>query len=231
MRSTLLQLFDTTVKVDNYNNDFLLLRAKEGNQLTAIGNAIYQRNFDFVEEVIVTEVEVCLQLNKRFQTDHLKLLQELERGAEVQPKSFRLPVLFTAHEDWKNIEQHTGFDKETIIEKLIQTELSLAMFGFLPGFLYLNGLPQSLQVPRKTVPAKYVEAGSLAIGGSYLGCYALDSPGGWQVIGKTPLQLLQLTDLPPLPIQPGDQVRIEKIDQEAYDRLVEQAQNLTDYNA
>ena len=80
---------------------------------------------------------------------------------------------------------------ETFIDRLSQSSYNLNMFGFLPGFMYIDGLDQSLQMPRKTTPSNNCEAASLAIGGPYLGVYKYPSPAGWHIIGT-------ITNLPEL---------------------------------
>lgn len=97
----------------------------------------------------------------------------------------------------------------------------LHFFGFLPGFPYLNGLPEQLHTPRKAVPDRLVDAGSVAIGGRQTGIYPQDSPGGWHVIGRTPIQLFQASKTPPVWALPGDQLRFEPIDLEEMEKMLE----------
>lgn len=197
------------MNIKNYNNDFLII--KSNNQLQQIGKAIFEQNFDFVTEVIVTEKEVCVQLNDLFEVEKLDLFHNLQFTKKGTSKTYELPVYFTNHEDWKRVEAVTGFSKKAIIEKLISTEFSIAIFGFLPGFLYLDGLDESLHVPRKAVPSKYVEANSIAIGGQYLGLYSVESPGGWNVIGKVDVSILDLSLIPPVKMNLGDKIKLKVI--------------------
>lgn len=197
------------MNIKNYNNDFLII--KSNNQLQQIGKAIFEQNFDFVTEVIITEKEVCVQLNDLFEVEKLDLFHNLQFTKKGTSKTYELPVYFTNHEDWKRVEAVTGFSKKAIIEKLVSTEFSIAMFGFLPGFLYLDGLDESLHVPRKAVPSKYVEANSIAIGGQYLGLYSVESPGGWNVIGKVDVSILDLSSIPPVKMNLGDKIKLKVI--------------------
>ena len=197
------------MNIKNYNNDFLII--KSNNQLQQIGKAIFEQNFDFVTEVIVTEKEVCVQLNPLFEVEKLDLFHNLQFTKKGTSKTYELPVYFTNHQDWKRVEAVTGFSKKAIIEKLISTEFAIAMFGFLPGFLYLDGLDESLHVPRKAVPSKYVEANSIAIGGQYLGLYSVESPGGWNVIGKVDTSILDLSSIPPVKMNLGDKIKLKVI--------------------
>lgn len=228
--STFLRLANTQFRIRNFNNHFLLLRAENGVEVGKIGKAIFEKQFSFIDEVIVTEVEICLKLNDRFSYPKIGLLARINIETVDHQKEYKIPVYFEEHEDWQIVESTTGFSKDHVISKLTQQKFSLAMFGFLPGFLYLNDLDPSLHVPRKTVPSKYVEANSLAIGGKYLGIYGLDSPGGWNVIGKLPLSLLQIPELPPVPLNLGDQLQFESISQQEYDALLNSSSSLKSYN-
>ena len=93
------------------------------------------------------------------------------------------------------------------------------MIGFLPGFLYLGGLPKDLIMDRKDTPRSHVPKGSVAIGGEQTGIYPVDSPGGWQIIGRTPLSLFDIKKDDPTPIRQGDKVQFYSIDLETYQNL------------
>ena len=229
--SRLLHIPEGELEVRNFHNDFLLITSPTQIPLANIGKALFQQQFDFVEEVIVTEQEICLKLNRHFQESHIDLLTQIKPQASTAIRTYHLPVYFEDHDDWENIISETGLRKPEIVSQLIASQFSVAMFGFLPGFLYLSGLGPQLHVPRKTVPAKYVEANSLAIGGKYLGLYALDSPGGWHVVGKTPISTLQLPQLPPVPLNLGDRLTLHAIGKPEYDILKLRQLTLQEYNA
>lgn len=226
-----LQIAELRVEVEDFNGDFLILRSPGALGMGRLGKALFQRNFDFVDEVIATEVEVLLKLNALYSSSRLEELADLKLAGVKAAKSFDLPVLFEGGEDWERICSESGMKAGELVERLCRTSYSVAMLGFLPGFIYLDGLAKELQFPRKTTPAKYVEAGSVAIGGKYLGIYALDSPGGWHVIGRTPLRMLEIGKSPPVPFFPGDRFRLLPIDQAEYGRLHELSISLSDYHA
>ena len=221
---------DIEFKIDQYGADFLLLKSEKGLDLRMLGKAIFERKFDFIEEVIVTEQEICLKLNEHFESHHISLIKETKPSILLKPRKYKLPIFFNDHEDWANVTKHSGMKKNEVIKKLLKSKLSLSMFGFLPGFMYIDGLDTSLQIPRKTIPSKYVEAKSIALGGKYLGLYAINSPGGWNVIGKTPLSILDLKTLPPVKVNLGDQVVLESIDEDTYQKLTKKKMNLNTYN-
>src|SRR5690606_36439002 len=90
---------------------------------------------------------------------------------------------------------------------------------FVPGFPYLTGLPESLQMPRRPQPRVRVKAGSVAIGGAMTGIYPADIPGGWQLIGRTPMRLFSPVRQLPSLLEPGDQVHFEPIGEQEFRRL------------
>jgi inhibitor of KinA len=90
------------------------------------------------------------------------------------------------------------------------------MLGFMPGFPYLAGLPTELQVPRKDRPRLNAPAGSVAIAGDQAGIYPVVSPGGWQIIGRTPVRLFNPHFANPSLLQPGDRVRFRQVSADEY---------------
>jgi len=96
----------------------------------------------------------------------------------------------------------------------------VGMLGFMPGFPYLVGLDERLVTPRRATPRASVPRGSVAIGGEHTGIYPLASPGGWHVIGRTPLTLFDLQRDPPSLLQAGDRVRFVPITPERYEQLL-----------
>ncbi len=91
--------------------------------------------------------------------------------------------------------------------------------GFLPGFLYLGGLSNKLIMPRKITPSLHVEKGSVAIGGNQTGVYSLDSPGGWHVIGKSPVDFFNVSFEKPCFAKPGDCIQFMSISEKKYNDI------------
>ncbi|MDJ1480183.1 5-oxoprolinase subunit PxpB [Cytophagaceae bacterium YF14B1] len=118
--------------------------------------------------------------------------------------------------DWKEVYEHTGISREEVIAIHTATIYRVYMMGFLPGFPYLGGMDSRIATPRKSQPRLKVEAGSVGIAGEQTGVYPLDSPGGWQVIGKTPVKLFDPTTNKPVLLKAGDQVQFYEIDEDTF---------------
>ena len=95
----------------------------------------------------------------------------------------------------------------------------VCFLGFSPGFAYLGGLPESLHTPRMATPRQSVAAGSVGIAGGQTGIYPVDSPGGWRLIGRTPIRMFDPAAAPPTRLQPGDRVKFSAIDRAAFDAM------------
>lgn len=111
---------------------------------------------------------------------------------------------------------HAQLPAETVIARHADGDYRVAMLGFAPGFPYLLGLHDALQVARRSNPRTRVPAGSVAIGGAQTGIYPRELPGGWHIIGRTPLVLFDATCDPPALLGAGQRVRFRAIGAEAF---------------
>jgi inhibitor of KinA len=118
-----------------------------------------------------------------------------------------------------------GITADEVVALHIGGEYLAYMIGFAPGFPYLGGLPDQLEVPRKAAPRLHVPAGSVGLAGKQTGVYPLASPGGWQIIGRTPIRLFTPERTPPTLLQAGDIVRFRAISREEYKRLAGEPQS------
>ncbi|MCC3374902.1 5-oxoprolinase subunit PxpB [Cohnella sp. REN36] len=105
----------------------------------------------------------------------------------------------------------SGLGEEAFVRRHSEADYEVAMIGFAPGFPYLAGLPEALAQPRHDSPRLRVPAGSVGIAGRQTGIYPVDSPGGWQIVGRTPLRLFRPEQADPFPIRPGDRVRFAPV--------------------
>jgi len=118
--------------------------------------------------------------------------------------------------DLADVAQHTRLSAKQVADLHQAAEYRVNCIGFTPGFPYLSGLPKKLATPRRAMPRTEIPAGSVAIGGVQTGIYPFRSPGGWNVIGRTPLQLFDPLKNPPALLRAGDRVRIRPITRDEF---------------
>jgi len=169
-------------------------------------------------------------LNASFNYNRLEELAEITVRLDPGSESWVLPVYFHDTEDWNRVKEIVKLDSEEIVEFLTTSQLHVQMLGFLPGFVYLDGLPTILHIDRKSKPSPRVEPGSFAIASHYAGVYSIPSPGGWYVLGKAPCALTNLPDMPPTWLRPGDKVSLQAISKSEYLKLEDHNVNIIEYN-
>jgi inhibitor of KinA len=130
-----------------------------------------------------------------------------------EPREVEIPVVYGGEfgPDIGFVAAHTGLSEEEVVRLHTSVTYTVYMLGFAPGFVYLGGLPEALATPRLPTPRPSVPAGSVGIAGLQTGIYGLSTPGGWRLIGRTPLTMLDLNRQPPTLLQPGDRVRFVRI--------------------
>jgi inhibitor of KinA len=139
-------------------------------------------------------------------------------SSETTSREITIPVWYGG-EDLHEVAAHVQLSPEEVIARHTRVAYRVAMLGFAPGFPYLLGLDPALAMPRRSTPRTCVPAGSVAIGGQQTGIYPQALPGGWQLIGRTPLRMFDPAADAPSLLSPGDRVRFEAIDERAYRAL------------
>lgn len=131
------------------------------------------------------------------------------RHADQDTRLITLPVVYGGIHgpDLDHVARHAGLTKEDVIAMHAAGTYSVAMLGFAPGFCYLLGLPEALATPRLATPRLRVAPGSVGIAGAQTGVYALETPGGWQIIGRTRKVLFDSDSDTPFKLHAGDRVR------------------------
>lgn len=145
-------------------------------------------------------------------------------SSAISSKLYVLPVCYADEfaPDLDFLAKELKLSKQQIIDLHTEPNYTIYFHGFLPGFLYLGGLPEALQYPRKKTPRLQIPKGSVGIGGKQTGIYPSESPGGWQLIGNCPLDLFDVHQHPPTPFQAGDQIQFESISKEAHQEIKQQ---------
>jgi inhibitor of KinA len=119
--------------------------------------------------------------------------------------------------DLAEVARHAGLSEEEVVRRHSGGSYRVSCVGFTPGFPFFSGLPAELATPRRASPRKEIPAGAVGIGGAQTGIYPRKSPGGWNLIGRTPLSLFDVRREPPALLQAGDRVRFRIISREEFD--------------
>ncbi|MEF2246529.1 5-oxoprolinase subunit PxpB [Paenibacillus sp. IITD108] len=114
------------------------------------------------------------------------------------------------------VAKHCGLTENEVIKLHAETDYLVYMIGFVPGFPYLGGMPEQLATPRRAEPRLQIPAGSVGIAGGQTGIYPYATPGGWQLIGRSPVKLFDAAKEPPSYLQAGIKLRFEPITPEQY---------------
>ncbi|MEZ5044536.1 MAG: 5-oxoprolinase subunit PxpB [Saprospiraceae bacterium] len=125
--------------------------------------------------------------------------------------------------DFDDLTQQTGLSKSAIIKLHTSIEFRVYMLGFLPGFVYMGRLPDALFCQRKTNPRLRVQARSVGLAGYQTGIYPSEAPGGWQIIGRTPIKTFDPNRAEPFLFKAGDLVRFQQISVETFAAIEHQA--------
>jgi len=119
-----------------------------------------------------------------------------------------------------------GLSSEDVIALHTASTYRVFMLGFAPGFAYLGSVDARIALPRRASPRLQVPAGSVGIAGQQTGIYPMDSPGGWNIIGRTPLRMVSLNGPDPSLLKPGDEVRFRRVSRQEFDAIVASQERL-----
>lgn len=142
-----------------------------------------------------------------------KILNELGTTEKQEPRIVKIPVVYGGEfgPDLEDVANYNGLSTEEVIQIHSSKECLVYMIGFAPGFPFLGGMDERIATPRKESPRLAIVPGSVGIAGKQTGIYPLETPGGWQIIGRTPLDLFLPKQSPPTLLQSGDIIRFVPI--------------------
>ena len=145
----------------------------------------------------------------------------VEKKPKMPQREIEIPVCydFEFAPDLAELAEHAQLSVGDVVRLHSSAEYRVQCIGFTPGFPYLAGLPPELAKARRAIPRTQVPAGSVAIGGAQAGVYPLSSPGGWNLVGRTPLALFSATREEPALLAAGDRVRFRAISSEEFHAL------------
>ncbi len=184
--------------------------------------------FDWLEVVPgMTEVSVRFDLAQERPSQAALRLRQTIRVDDLAAQTTSsyavvdLPICYRDHfaPDMPTIARQLSLSVDQIIERHCSTCLTVQLTGFLPGFAYCGDNPKSLYVPRRSSPRERVAAGSVGIARHQTGIYALASPGGWPIIGRTPLSLFDADAAEPFLLLPGRRIQCRAISVDEFEQL------------
>jgi inhibitor of KinA len=128
-------------------------------------------------------------------------------GQAIEARTHIIPMVFEDAPDLDEVAVRTGLRVDAVIAAHLAAEYRVYMYGFAPGYAYMDGVPKALQLPRKPVPVRSRPVGTVMIAGGQCLITTLPMPTGWWVIGQTDVQVLRIDDPAPFLFRPGDRVR------------------------
>lgn len=162
---------------------------------------------------VISYRDLCCEVEK---------IAEKMTDAELPPaRVIHVPTCYGGEKgpDLSSVAEYNGLNTDEVIESHSGSEYLIYMMGFTPGFPYLGGMPESIATPRLSTPRSEVPAGSVGIAGSQTGVYSISTPGGWQLIGRTPLILYDPYKDPPILLRAGDYVTFDPVSEKEYEKI------------
>ena len=192
------------ISIDKIHESTFLIKKIFGNDLTDIVPS-YHSIAVFVEKSVDG---LITRLSKS---------EQLEIELTIAGDALEIPICYEYGLDLNQIAVSTSLSEEEVINIHLEGSYRSLFIGFTPGFVYADGLDDKLECPRKTNPRKRVEAGSIGIGGTQTGIYSLASPGGWNIIGRTPLRIFDQNRSKPLLVDAGTSFKFYRITKEEFE--------------
>jgi KipI family sensor histidine kinase inhibitor len=157
------------------------------------------------------------------------LVQQLEEGEFPKPKTIEIPTVYGGEygPDVEFVATYNGLSVQEVVQIHTGTPYLVYMLGFIPGFPYLGGMSPRIATPRLETPRTNIPPGSVGIAENQTGIYPTESPGGWRVIGRTPLKLFDPNREPPALLQAGDYLTFVSITPEEFTRITEEVERRT----
>ena len=153
-----------------------------------------------------------------------EIVESDQRHQRRAVRRVEVPVVYGGDfgPDLESVASARRLSIESVVALHSEAVYRVCLIGFTPGFPYLGGLPETLATPRLPTPRTSVPAGSVAIGGRQCGIYPVDSPGGWSILGRTPVRLFDIQQVEPCLLSPGDEVVFRRISEQEFAEIASQ---------
>jgi len=207
-----------TLEVGNEISEKINLRVRQ------LSIAIEKAQITGITELIPTyrsikiDYDPC-KIKYKALIERLEILEKQLSVIDIEdPKVIEIPVLYQGP-DLKFVSEYNNISTNEVVRIHSSKEYLIYMLGFTPGFPYLGGMSETIATPRLEKPRSKIEAGSVGIAGSQTGIYPIESPGGWQLIGKTPLKLFNTKKEKPFLLESGNYLKFVPIDEEEFNMI------------
>ncbi|MDC3411993.1 5-oxoprolinase subunit PxpB [Aquibacillus sp. 3ASR75-11] len=197
--------------------------------------------FDWIIEYIPAFTTVAVfydpvKIQKKHKSDFLKfpydyacdalnkILVELQLNETTEPRIVEIPVCYGGElgPDIEHVASYNGITTKEVMDIHSKGDYLVHMIGFAPGFPYIGGMSDKIATPRRTSPRLKIPAGTVGIAGKQTGVYPIETPGGWQLIGRTPIKLFLPNEATPSLLKAGDKIKFTPISNERYKELEEE---------
>ena len=204
-------------------------------QITAFVHLLKGQHIEGVMDLIPAFASLLINYDPRVigykdlkaRIEELLKIEVSEEAGDV--RVFEIPVCYGGEygPDIANIAENAGLSEQEVIDIHCSKDYLIYMLGFLPGFVYLGGLDERIHTPRLANPRISIPAGSVGIAASQTGIYPLNSPGGWQLLGMTPVKTYDPERETPILVEAGDYIRFVPVTEEEFLKIKKQVDDGT----
>ena len=212
------------IKIVPSGDSIIIIKDLNDLKSSALTNYLLKLNLNEIEDVISLKNSVGIIFNpykitsSEFIKNITSLILDKNFTNNRSLKTWKIPICYDEDFaiDLNEISTKCKLDVDQVKKKHNNLTYEVDLVGFLPGFLYLGNLDKSLYLPRKKNPRAHIPEGSIGIAGNQTGIYNIESPGGWNIIGRTPVKLFDKLKDPPIKIKQGDKIIFKEITKEEF---------------